>query len=184
MRSFTPVIDDTPLSSSSLFGRGLSSCYPATSWDNVLSYSGCLPQSRLRMCPGATLLARVLDACLVPSAVLATRDVPSLGDVLPRGRAPRRREGVDSPTLGEFCSHRRYRPRRRPCLTHFAPSSVILVVPDGIDSLRNDQTRPPLIRCIRFHRFRRGGGGGKDGGGSTGVLLSTYEFVSVHFRSI
>lgn len=74
--------------------------------------------------------------------------------------APRRREGVDSPTLGEFCGslrgHWRYRPRRRPCLTHFAPSSVILVVPDGIDSLRNDQTRPPLIGCIRFHRFRRG----------------------------
>lgn len=52
-------------------------------------------------------------------------------------------------SLGEFCgsrcSHDDYIPP--PCpLTHFAPSSVILVVPDGIDSLRNAVPRPPPIR--------------------------------------
>jgi len=89
--SFTLVIDDIPLSFSSLFGRGLSSCYnPATSWDNVLSYSGCLLQSRLRTCPGATILARVLDAYLVPSRPFLQSQTslpPPLGDVLPRSRA-------------------------------------------------------------------------------------------------
>jgi len=41
-------------------------------------------------------------------------------------------------------------------LTHFMPSSVILVVPDGIDSLRNDETTSNRVRSISSTATRVG----------------------------
>lgn len=50
---------------------------------------------------------------------------------------------------GPFCSHDDYIPSpASSLLTHFAPPSVILVVPDGIDSLRNDE--PVRLQSAAF----------------------------------
>lgn len=115
------------------------------------------------------------DKCPVPRFSL------SLGDVSPRneGWTPRRREGVDSsqPSANSAVSlslrgHDDYKPRRRASslLTHFASPSAILVVLDGIDSLRNDQIRPPPIGRVRFHRFHRDGRGGRNWRSSSSSL--------------
>jgi len=127
----------------------LSSYYlSATSWNNVLSYSGCLPQSRLRVQESASSLpsSRYSTIRLPPriqSHLLAfpsVRGCPALGSHRGEQRAFIRRPSANSADRSAAMMTTGSADTLVDALTHFTSSSVILVVPDGIDSLRNETT--------------------------------------------
>lgn len=154
--SFMPVIDDIPLSFL-IQTRPilLLSCHFLG--QRALLFWLFTAISSLDVSRNHASRSHLLDACLVPSTRDSRRPLvrgcPTSWSYRGGERASIRRPSANS--AGRFVVIDDIGPAAA-LLTHFASSSVILVVPDGIDSLRNDQTRPLLIGHVRFHRFRRG----------------------------